>query len=394
MTSHGPSPSRTSAVCSSTPTSTASAGEQLDRTLAQMVGRAAVVREHREAGTSPSPTVYAPPRGSTIGSHEHASRPRPTPRSPRPVPYAYDQRVVQRAALQHRAQVQRRAVGDVDEARDAHARRRSRRLRRRGGSAPASPSTFAPSAVEPRRRPLDGPLGMLERGRGRAATTTSSAAGQVEQVAVERAARLGPLAAAERARAFPVDFVIGADPTVAGSLGDGYAPVAWLGCYSPVTCSRFTDRRSGSMAVKRVGIVGSGIMGSGIAEVAAKAGHRGRAAQPRAGDAPTRWSPGSRSRWPSRSSGASSKPAERDAVLGRVARRHRPRRARRLRPRDRVDRRGPRRQEAPLQRARPHLRRARRSSRPTRRRCRSSRWRWRPAAPSGCAASTSSTPRR
>ena len=34
------------------------------------------------------------------------------------------------------------------------------------------------------------------------------------------------------------------------------------------------------MTVKRVGIVGSGIMGSGIAEVAAKAGYRGRAAQP------------------------------------------------------------------------------------------------------------------
>ena len=34
------------------------------------------------------------------------------------------------------------------------------------------------------------------------------------------------------------------------------------------------------------------------------------------------------------------------------------------------------------------------SSRPTRRRCRSSRWRWTPAAPTRCAASTSSTRRR
>ena len=34
---------------------------------------------------------------------------------------------------------------------------------------------------------------------------------------------------------------------------------------------------------------------------------RGRAAQPRAGTPPTRWSPASRSRWPSRSSGASSR---------------------------------------------------------------------------------------
>ena len=112
------------------------------------------------------------------------------------------------------------------------------------------------------------------------------------------------------------------------------------------------------MTIKRVGIVGSGIMGSGIAEVAAKAGLRGRPAQPRAG---TRRRDGRRAREVARQAGragqARGRRARRGARPG--ARRHRPRRARRLRPRDRVDRRGPRREEAPLHRARPHLRRRR-----------------------------------
>ena len=73
-----------------------------------------------------------------------------------------------------------------------------------------------------------------------------------------------------------------------------------------------------SVAVKRVGIVGSGIMGSGIAEVAAKAGHRGRAAQPRA-DHGRRDGRGAREvARPSRSSRGKLEAAERDEVLGRV----------------------------------------------------------------------------
>ena len=139
-----------------------------------------------------------------------------------------------------------------------------------------------------------------------------------------------------------------------GQLASAHSPGR---AYPPVAFRPSHRRDGGEMTVKRVGIVGSGIMGSGIAEVAAKAGFevvlRSRAQAP-----PTRWSPGSRSRWPSRSIGASSKPtsatrcsAGSRAVtdLGELA--------------DcdlvhRVDRRRPRRQEAPLHRARPHLPRA------------------------------------
>ena len=72
------------------------------------------------------------------------------------------------------------------------------------------------------------------------------------------------------------------------------------------------------MTIKRVGIVGFGDHGLGHRRGRRQGRLRGRAAQPRAERPPTRWSPGSRSRWPSRSSGASSTTAERDAVLGRV----------------------------------------------------------------------------
>ena len=112
------------------------------------------------------------------------------------------------------------------------------------------------------------------------------------------------------------------------------------------------------MAIKRVGIVGSGIMGSGIAEVAAKAGIevvlRSRAQS--TADAMVAGLEKSLAKQVER---GKLDAAERDTVLGARARGHRPRRARRLRPRARVDRRGPRREEAPLHRARPHLRRPR-----------------------------------
>ena len=110
------------------------------------------------------------------------------------------------------------------------------------------------------------------------------------------------------------------------------------------------------MAVKRVGIVGSGIMGSGIAEVAAKAGFE-VVLRSRTQDSADAMVAGLEKSLASRSRRGKLDDADRDAVLGRVRAGHRPRRARRLRPRARVDRRGPRRQEAPLQRARPHLRR-------------------------------------
>ena len=112
------------------------------------------------------------------------------------------------------------------------------------------------------------------------------------------------------------------------------------------------------MTIKRVGIVGSGIMGSGIAEVAAKAGIevvlRSRAQS--TADAMVAGLEKSLAKQVER---GKLDAGDRDTVLGTGARGHRSRRARRVRPRARVDRRGPRREEAPVHRARPHLRRSR-----------------------------------
>ncbi len=106
-------------------------------------------------------------------------------------------------------------------------------------------------------------------------------------------------------------------------------------------------------SIKTVGIVGSGIMGSGIAEVAAKAGLRGRAALAQQATADAMVAGAREVARPSRSSGASSSDDDRDAILGRVTATDHLARPRRLRPRDRVGRRGPRRQEGAVRRARP-----------------------------------------
>ncbi len=92
--------------------------------------------------------------------------------------------------------------------------------------------------------------------------------------------------------------------------------------------------------VSTVGVVGGGIMGSGIAEVSARAGCdvillRGRATPPRT----PRWR-ASASRSRGRRSRASSSAADREAARGPAAHRDRRRRARRPRPRDRGRRRG------------------------------------------------------
>ena len=344
-------------------------------------------------GTRPSPTVYAPPRGSTIGSHSTVA-PAPDAAITAPPPVRVD-------AARRRAR-----CPSAPSAGAAASRRRGRRTARPRtagdvrvglGVAPvehrAGRVTFAPSPSKYAAARSTDPLGMLERGRGRAAPAPRrsrraraagcrrSRHGSVHSPPPTSASGPGRLRSRRRHR------------LTGGAYGRGAARLA-APTYPPVTFRPSLEQEDVTMTVKRVGIVGSGIMGSGIAEVAAKAGLRGRAAQPGAGAPPTRWSPGSRSRSPSRSSGASSKPTERDAVLGRVARRHRPRRARRVRPRDRVDRRGPRREEAPLHRARPHLPRrhdprdqhvdaaGRRDGDGDR------------AAPTRCAASTSSTRRR
>ena len=107
-----------------------------------------------------------------------------------------------------------------------------------------------------------------------------------------------------------------------------------------------------STKVKRVGIVGSGIMGSGIAEVAAKAGHEVvlRSRQQATADAMVAALEKSLAKQVDQG-----KLDEADATPhARPGHGHRDlRRPRRLRPRDRVGRRGPRRQEGAVRRARP-----------------------------------------
>ena len=141
---------RTSAVCSSTPTSTASRASRSTERSRQVVGRAAVVREHGEAGHEPEPDRVRAAAGidHRVAQHRRARARRGDHRAPA---VRVEHRLEERAALQHRAQVQRRAVGEVDEPRDAHRRRRSRRPRRRAGSAPSSPVDL--SRPDPRSTP-------------------------------------------------------------------------------------------------------------------------------------------------------------------------------------------------------------------------------------------------
>ena len=301
----------TSAVSSSMPTSVAAGRQQVDRALAAG-GRPRCRGTGRPRGrcTSPSPTVYAPPRGSTIGSHSTVA-PAPDAATHRAAAVRGEQRVEERRALEHRAQVQRRAVGEVDEPRR---RARSRRCSASSASArcrTAERATLRAELREVAPRPARPTRSGCSNAAAVGSTTTSSAAARREQLGVEAAAAVAPLAAAderERPAALASLSHRGADAYGDGrpAAGERYR-VGNLARYSPVTSASrqgrsADDRSSGS------GVVGSGIMGSGIAEVAAKAGHRGGAAEPRADDAPTRWSPGSRSRSPSRSTGASSTP--------------------------------------------------------------------------------------
>ena len=128
------------------------------------------------------------------------------------------------------------------------------------------------------------------------------------------------------------------------------------------------------MAITRVGIVGSGIMGSGIAEVAAKAGHEVvlRSRQQETADAMV--ASLEKSPEPAGREGPLEE-ADRDAALGRVTATADARRPGRLRPGDRVGGRGPRHQEGAVRRARPDLPATTPSSPPTPRPSRSSRWR-------------------
>src|SRR4029079_4424958 len=86
----------------------------------------------------------------------------------------------------------------------------------------------------------------------------------MQQLRVEPASGLRPLAAAEQ-RDRTGSLLHGSDPT-------GASPGTTPGRIGIPAGNLAPFRGGASMAIKRVGIVGSGIMGSGVAEVAAKAG--------------------------------------------------------------------------------------------------------------------------
>jgi len=119
-TRHVTSGSRINAVCSSEADERRGARQQVDRTLAQVVGGGAVVREHGELPHDAEPDrVRATARvDHRVAQHGCARAGR---RSTRTLRYPGDDRLEQRGVLERRAQVQRRSVGDVHEAGVAHA---------------------------------------------------------------------------------------------------------------------------------------------------------------------------------------------------------------------------------------------------------------------------------
>ena len=163
-----------------------------------------------------------------------------------------DERVPHRRVLEHRAQVHRRLARQVDEG-----RRRGRRdvglVERIGPAQHVEPTDLG---AERRRTSASAAstsaLGVLVGGRRSGSTSTSSA----------------PLGSrSSRSKSQP------SLPLAATDQGEG------PGIGGDATRRRVLDARSGypsvasrPMTIERVGIVGSGIMGSGIAEVAAKAG--------------------------------------------------------------------------------------------------------------------------
>ena len=274
-------------------------------------------------------------------THRHADRPsdrratshpHPTRRAPRRPSYACTHRVVERAVLQHRPQVQRRAVGDVDERgvagelgdgvcfgvpavhdleRDDLGARAPRTTRSRARRpVPDARTPRRPAARGPRRRPRA--RAAPGRGRGTAPATRRRRAARASRssswgrprrriLRADGAAAFGhrsPAVASRDARAFDA---------LAARLPVGNLP-------RPHRRSRRRGgrwRSSGSASWVR----GSWARASPRSRPRAASKSCCAAARSRP---PTRWSPGSRSRWRSRSTGASSKPADRDAALGRV----------------------------------------------------------------------------
>ena len=232
---------------------------------------------------------------------------------------------------------------------------------------------------------LADPLGVLERRRGRQHHDVGRAA-QLREPAVQGLVVLTPLATTdERERAFG-----GRRVAIAGEHYRA-APLAnrtYRSVACPLSIHGEQCRNDQAGRNRRFGD-----HGQRHRRGRRQGGHRGGAAEPFAGHGRR---DGRRAREVARQAGGAGQ-ARRRRAHRRARPGHRgvgPRCPRRLRPRDRVDRRGPPHEEAPLQRARPHRAPTAGSSPPTRRRCPSSRWRWRRVAPSSCAASTSSTRRR
>ena len=144
-------------------------------------------------------------------------------------------------------------------------------------------------------------------------------------------------------------------PTRASSAGFVHGPLLHAGPRGRLDRGGYRPVASVPMAIKRVGIVGSGIMGSGIAEVAAAAGYE-VVVRSRSQDRRRRHGGGARAaRWPSRWRKGKRTEAEAAEIAGRVSATTAPGRAGRRRPGDRVGRRGPGREEGAVRRARPRL---------------------------------------
>ena len=146
----------------------------------------------------PSPTVYAPPRGSTIGSHSTVA-PAPDAAITAPPLVRGDHRLEERAALQHRAQVQRRAVGEVDE--PGHAHRSDVRVGVLGvarGSAPGRRADRRAQAARSTRRPARSTRSGCSNAAAVGSTSTSSPPLRARRSASNVARRSAPLAAADQ----------------------------------------------------------------------------------------------------------------------------------------------------------------------------------------------------
>ena len=216
---------------------------------------------------------------------EHGSR-RTRGGKDRAAVYAASRRVVEPDALSAPSAGARGAVGHVDEARVTHGAR-LRLLRRRVGARHHGSRGFAPSD-----RPVRSDSSTTRVGCSHApaagSTSTFGPLLAASSAWSRFAARLLPLAPAdERERSGALLRPSHGCGSYVGAHERPRWPRMWLlvGNLSPLSPDRGVV-----MAVKRVGIVGSGIMGAGLAEVAARAGFevvvRSRSATP-----PRRWSP-------------------------------------------------------------------------------------------------------